>query len=157
MKGKKLNTEFVANFIAECASQGLETPNQIVDLAKQQINQIDEEIKSITVKKQLRSQLLDVITIMDQNIKSQNLKSQDAKILSLASLNCPDICQEICLLINQHNTLNIDNAIYLLSDKLTVNYCIKQLLEHKILDKQLMTLKKGIRYKEYMNYISGNI
>lgn len=63
MKGKKSNPEFVSHFIQQCAQQGIETSDQILQHAKQQVQQIDQELIAIADKKILRCKLLDVIEL----------------------------------------------------------------------------------------------
>lgn len=79
MKGKKANPEFVSSFIQQCAHQGIQTPEAILQEAKDQIEQIDQEIKDVINKKALRSKLCDVV----EKFGSPKDKSEDIRQLQL--------------------------------------------------------------------------
>ncbi len=61
MKGKKPNSEFVANFISANISNGISSSQQILATAKERIQEIDRQIMAVSALKKERSGLLDVI------------------------------------------------------------------------------------------------
>jgi hypothetical protein len=145
MKGKKTDPDFISFFIQESVNAGAETPEDIVQRAKKIVAQIDDEIKAIEHAKATRSKLLDVISSFEKPVKD---KTEDAKILGFFKLRDSQRCKEVCDLIKEHNSLPIASLV-----DASYNFCIKQLLEAKIimrLDGQLM---RGERFNEYMTFV----
>lgn len=148
MKGKKTDPAFVAKFISECAQEGRDTPNKIVDRARQMIAGIDEEIRAIESKKLLRSKLLDVIVTFEKPNKD---KTEDAKLLSFFKVENPEICRKICkhlLTISSDTTYMITG----IKDP-EVLFGIKQLIEAKVIARVDYHLVRGERFDEYMKFV----
>jgi hypothetical protein len=61
VRGKKINNEFVSNFVLECVAIGKTSKEEISEIAKQKIDQIDEYIKTAEELKKTRSKLHDVL------------------------------------------------------------------------------------------------
>lgn len=61
MRGKSVNTEFVAEFIQECCVKNKTSPKEITSEAKLRISQIDQEIRRAEELKLTRSRLMDVV------------------------------------------------------------------------------------------------
>ena len=68
MKGKKKDPEFLSQFIVECVQSGKILPDQILDHAQREINQIDQQILAIEKLKTRRSKLMDVVFHFRQTI-----------------------------------------------------------------------------------------
>jgi hypothetical protein len=149
MRGKKSDSAFVAQFIAESVQEGMETPDQIVQRAKEQIAQIDEEIKAIEAKKILRSKLLDVILNFEKIAKD---KTEEARLLPFFSLEYPEKCKEICIVMKDAKTLPIDWATHGTGDATTV-FCFKQMLERRIIERKGNLLVPGERFNEYWKFV----
>lgn len=146
MRGKKTDPVFISQFIQESVRDGIETPEQIVQRAKNMIEQIDEEIKAIETKKLTRSKLLDVIASFEK--KSAD-RSQDAQMLSFFSLEYPKECKEICDAIVTYWMIE-DN------DEATPihKFCFKQLVDQKIIDRVGKNrFHRGERFDEYMTFV----
>lgn len=62
MKGKKIDKEFVSDFIKECIKNNKITPSEFISEARFQISEIDNKIIEVVKLKPLRSKLLDVIS-----------------------------------------------------------------------------------------------
>lgn len=149
MRGKKSDSEFVAQFITESIRQGIETPEQIVQRAKDQIAKIDEEIKAIEAKKIRRSKLLDVILNFEKIAKD---KTEEARLLPFFTLEYPEKCKEICIIMKDAKSLPIDWATHGTGDAATV-YCFKQMLERRLIERKGNTLVPGERFEEYMKFV----
>lgn len=151
MRGKKTDPTFISQFISESVQNGMETPDQIVTHAKNLINQIDEEIKSIETKKATRSKLLDVIETFEKKAKDT---AKDSGLLSFFDLQYPTECKEICETLKYlASEMPIDSWKTMMSDGATVKFCLKQLLERKILFREGDILKRGERFDEYMTFV----
>lgn len=139
MRGKKADNEFVSNFIKECVVIGHDTTQAIVNIAKSNIKEIDDEILALEKKKIIRSKLLDVIDIFEKPYKN---KSQEIQLLAFFKLKNPKVCKTICDLVSE-NPIDINN----INSSPETIFSIKQLLEYKILDRVGNHILRGIRYK----------
>jgi hypothetical protein len=146
MRGKKSDPEFISQFIQESVQEGLDTPDQIVQRAKQMIQHIDEEIRSIETKKVTRSKLLDVVNSFEKATKD---KAEEAKLLPFYKLEYPDVCKTICKIV-RIKPLSIDQ-------KMDPNsrFAIKQLLECQVLARDVVRdeLVQGEHFDEYLKFI----
>lgn len=152
MRGKKSDSAFVAQFIDESIQQGMETPAQIVQHVKEQIAQIDAEIKAVEAKKLVRSKLLDVILNFEKLTKD---RSEDARLLPFFRLDYPRTCKFICERLKGH-PLTIGEKNQLLGSGETdpqIKYSIKQMLECKIVARVNDTLVRSDRFDEYMKFV----
>lgn len=145
MRGKKTDPGFISFFIQESVNAGAETPEEIVQRAKKAIAQIDEEIRAIERAKATRSKLLDVIASFEKPVKD---KTEDAKILGFFKLRDPQRCKEVCDLLKEHSSLPIASLV-----DASYNFCIKQLLEAKIIMRFEDQLAPGERFGEYMTFV----
>lgn len=151
MRGKKADPVFISQFIQESVLQGIESPEQIVLRAKKQIEQIDEEIKSIEIKKSVRSKLLDVINTFEKQIKD---KTEEAKLLPLFNLEYPETCKYLCEVIKKQ-PIPADPKLYSTSNDLKNIFAVKQLLERKIIARVDDMLTRGERFDEYLKFVLG--
>jgi hypothetical protein len=148
MKGKKSDPEFVAEFIQKSAQAGITQPIQIVNKAKQLIQEIDQEIIAIESRKKIRSKLLDVIDALEEKEKLDNLES---KLLSFFDFKYPSFCKEICLMLKEKNNF-VPSKSYGSYD-LEVKFCIKQLLETNIIKRIDDHFEKDNRFDEYVTFV----
>ena len=149
MKGKKSDPEFLSQFIEQCVQQDISTPEEIVGLAQQEIQRIDQKILEVEELKIKRSKLLDVVSNFQKPNKS---KSEDAKVISFFQIQYPDICFFICELMKNCNcTLSqLYNPKFKSSD---TNFCIKQLLEHQVITKVGNSFLRGEMFERYLKFI----
>jgi hypothetical protein len=167
MKGKKTDTSFVAAFIDKCIADGIITTDEMIARARAQIDLIEAEIQKISEKKSLRSKLLDVIETFEEKKKED--RQEEAKLLPLFSFDYPNVCQKICQrLIDPNIDYDTDGEytyypkeksfdklsgqVYtdVKTDYSTVVFCIKQLLQEKVLAKHDDLFIWGERFEEYM-------
>lgn len=145
MRGKRIDNEFISEFIANCIGSGINTPEEIMAAAQQHINEIDEAIKRVEKEKIRRSKLLDVIA----TFKTKSEKpSSEATALPYFNMKYPNVCRFICETLKQ-GPVSVDkvNGDYSPSD---IIFCIKQLLEHKIISKSGPYLIRGNNFNDYM-------
>lgn len=149
MRGKKSDSAFVAEFIAESVQKGMETPDQIVQSAKDQITQIDEEIRAIEAKKIRRSKLLDVILNFEKIAKD---KTEEARLLPFFSLEYPDVCKHLCTIIKVQ-PIPADPQMYSGTLDHKSVFAVKQLLERKVIARKDGKLIPGERFGEYWKFV----
>ena len=147
MRGKKSDPEFVSQFISKCLQQGAVTTEEMVKRAKQDIQEIDNKIIEVEKLKIVRSKILDVILTLDK----PKVKTEEGKLLPLFKLQYPHTCKKICDQIIALDP-NYNYSIMNLKDP-EILFCIKQLIESKILNRDEDALVKGDRFTEYMSFV----
>lgn len=146
MRGKKTDPKFVSDFIQECVTKlGIYSSDEIVNHAKIIIASIDNEIKMIEKKKVTRSKLLDVISAFEKTKKD---KTHEAKLLTFFDLQYPKICSQICKSMMSSGQYDLDD----IKDP-EILFCIKQLLEIKIVARTGNNLVPGDRFNEYITFV----
>lgn len=148
MKGKKVDSEFVTEYIQKCVTQGILTPEEIIKEAQQDINHIDDLIKQAEKLKLERSKLLDVVNTFG---KDKVDKSNEIRALSFFKLQHPEICQYICSSLKE-NPCSVEDfsAKYPAMD---VVFCIKQLIEAKVISKSGAFILRGDLFSEYSKFV----
>lgn len=146
MRGKKSDPVFVATYIQESAALGYETPDQIVNRAKKDIECIDMQIKEAERLKGVRSKILDVVATFE---KKDNDKSEESKLLPFFKLEHPEICKHLCSLVKKQpfstNTSGVINY--------DIMFSIKQLIECKVLARVGDQIIRGDRFDEYLTFV----
>lgn len=150
MRGKKKDSEFLSNFITDCVRNHKDCPDDIVAEAKARVARIDQQIQEVEKQKIIRSKLLDVICTFEQPTKSSHI--EEIKALSFFKIQYPAICNRICDLLKQNN-VSIDWICDEFSPKQDVIFCIKQLLEFKIVSKTGGCLLRGELFDEYSEFV----
>ena len=154
MRGRKADSVFIGNFIVDCANKGKATPEDIIKEAKNQINIIDEKIKEVERIRLTRSKYLDVIDALEKSEKSD--KVDEIKVLNFFKLQHPDICRNICRTIQKNNSASIEEVRGNYPE-LDILFCVKQLIENKILVKQGKTFSKGEVFLDYLRFINHEV
>lgn len=150
MKGKKSDTQFISDFITRSVVSGFDSPDKIIEYAKILINNIDKEIKEIDQKKLTRSKLLDVIASFEKPVKPT--KVIEAKILSFFQIQKPKICKYICNILKD-NVVSTEDIMSKSFPKEDIIFCIKQLLEQKIIAKIDNQLLRGAAFEDYCKFV----
>lgn len=148
MRGKKSNPEFVSQFISKCLQQGVITTEEMVKQAKRDIQEIDDKIIEAEKLKAVRSKLLDVILTLDK----PEVKTEEAKLLPLFKLQYPQTCRKICKSMVE---IDLDGSSYVSFENKDpeIVFCIKQLVEAKIIVRIENRLIRGEKFNEYMKII----
>ena len=92
MKGKKLNLDFVNDFIIECANQNRTSPQEVCKEAQGQILALNQEIQHFKQLKHRKNLLLDVLITFDQYKSS---KSIDRLMLPFFQITNKNIAYEL--------------------------------------------------------------
>lgn len=150
MRGKKSDAEFISGFIAECIRSGHDTPDEIVKQARQDILRIDDEIKRVEQLRITRSKLLDVIATFEKQAKPS--KAEEAKLLSFFKIQQPQVCKYICDRLKT-NVVTVDDVSKSKYPPTDVMFCIKQLLEHRIISKSGVHLLRGEKFDDYLKFV----
>jgi hypothetical protein len=149
LKGKKVDMEFVSQFISQCTKKNIDTPELIVERAKKLISRIDQQIIAVEKQKVKRSKLVDVISTFEKSIKVK--KTEEIKTLSffdikdivIAKYLCDAIKSQACDIAKlKHNFSNLD-----------VIFCIKQLLQHKVIAKTGNAIMPGEMFEQYLKFV----
>lgn len=140
MRGRKVDPDFVSQFISLCIEEGKISDSDILQSAKDQISEIDEKLKEIEKLKIKRTKLLDIISSFDKPTKIDN------NILHFFNLQKPNSCKMICdYLKNKPISIKSINL-----DKEELYFCIKQLSKYKIISISEDLLLRGRFFDEYM-------
>jgi hypothetical protein len=149
MRGRKTDSVFISDFIAGCVQSGHDTAEAIVQQAKNSISSIDEEIQRVEKLKLNRAKLLDVVATFEKASKPS--RSEEARILSFFKIQQPQICKYICDCLKS-GVVAVEN----LGKKYPhqeLMYCIKQLIEYKVIAKSGSHLLRGEVFDDYMRFV----
>lgn len=149
MRGKKVDSDFLSDFISSCVKRGMETPLEIAAHARSLIQDIDEEIKRVEKRKITRSKLLDVVSTFDKPIKTSNV--EEVRALSFFKIQNSVVCKRICDILKK-GPATIDVLTNGSSVEDTM-FCIKQLIEHKVIHKSSNFFLRGDMFDDYLKFV----
>lgn len=92
MKGKKINTDFVSDFIVKCVNQEKSSPQNVCQEAQLQISQVNQQLKQIVQLKKHKANLLDVLIAFDQYKSSKNI---DRSLLPFFTISDKTIAHDL--------------------------------------------------------------
>jgi len=148
MRGRKLDSEFICAFIKECAENNLSSVEDIINEAKSKIQDIDRLILKIEKLKIKRKKLFDVILSFEEKIK----ENVDINIIAFSKITNNNICKLICDQLKEDVDIN---TLYLIrDDRQEIIFCIKQLINNKIIIKTDSIISKGDNFDNYIKYMS---
>ncbi len=150
MKGKKSDPNFLSQFIIDCVSMGKSSSEDMLEHAKKQIQDIDFKIKEVENLKPLRSKLLDVISVFEKT-EETNL-SKDCKLLLYFKIQNPEICKFVCDLVKD-SPFKISKIVHSTFSEQDIIFCIKELLENKVLYKSNDHILRGEAYYDYIKNV----
>lgn len=151
MKGKKVNSVFLSDFISKCIAENKISSDDIIKSAKEKILEIDIKIIEAEKIKQERSNLMDVIFSFE---KADIKKINDDKILSLFSIEKKDVCKYICNFLNKGSVRTISitkNTTFF--DKNDIKLCIKNLIKHNIISKTGNIISKSNMFDDFVKNV----
>lgn len=144
MKGKKIDTDFVAEFIGNCAALGKNLPEDICNEAKIKIENIDLKIKEVEDLKKMRSKLNDVIITLGKKVID---KSVDKIILGFYQISNLSNAFVLCDLV-------ADSPIDIKSIDKNNSFIIKEMLAANILSRFNNTLIQGELYQDFIDFFN---
>jgi len=149
MRGKKVDSQFLTDFISTCVMAGHATPDEISNAAQQEIDHINYEIRRIEELKIRRAKLLDVIAAFKGPTKTSK---EEARILCFFQIQNPHICKYICdfIKIQPFSRDKLVGHSFSIHD---LNFCIKQLLEHRVIVKVGEIFVRGECFDEYLKFV----
>lgn len=150
MKGKKNDSEFVSEFITLCINEGINSSEDILKKAVIKINNIDSKIKEVEKLKILRSKLLDVVSTFEKPQVSK--KNDEIKILSFFKIQNPHICKLICDIVKNKSS-KLESFYNKNFPPQDIIFCVKQLLDAKIIVKTGDYFICGNMYNDYIKFI----
>lgn len=149
MRGKKIDSEFLSNFITKCVQMNKISPEEIVMEAKSKITSIDNQIREVEYLRNVRSKLLSVIETFD---KTKSSKKEEIKILNFFKIHDQKLCKFICQQLKYKN-ISIEDLYCKEYLKQDILFGIKQLLEQKIIVKLDDSLIKGELFDSYIKFV----
>jgi len=163
MKGKKFDYEFLSEYMDECIEQGYTTANDMCELAKNEVIEIDHAIREVEEKKKRRSKLLNVIEEFDKKKTSK----KGAKILAYLDIGDPVLNKIICQSIEKAPQCETE-LINLVSQVVCgkndyAKIAIKKLLKSDVLancgigPNGITYFSKGSKFDEYYSFLQGNL
>jgi hypothetical protein len=150
MRGRKIDSDFLSQFISECVSKNISSTEDIVRYAKSQIDTIDSKIREAETLKRVRGNLIDAVSVFEKQDNSK--KNAESKILPLFKIQNQHICKLICDNIKD-SAISMDslyNKGYSVED---IIFCVKQLLWHKVISKVGNYLLRGELFGEYVKFV----
>jgi DNA repair ATPase RecN len=152
MRGRKINTNFVSNFILECNKKGLSNSDDILLYAIEEISKIDNQLKQIDQLKKRRSELFDVKLLLEKNNnKNNNINIDFFKVRDkMLALNILSLFESKA----QHESLILDKLSNF--NKEDIVNCINQLKTAKVIYKQdnYDLLYLGSAYKKFVKFLN---
>lgn len=151
MRGKKVDTDFISTFINEACLQGKNTPEEIVVYAQQKINDIDIKIIEAEKLKKERSKLMDVSIVFKRNKRKEN--RLDEVLLNFYLIKDKNIAASILSKVFQCSNMEQVKNICSSEDE---KFCIKQLLEFKIIQRFGDVIIAAEHYQDFKNFLKEN-
>lgn len=149
MRGKKVDTNFLSQFLSDCLSRNITEQENIVERAKSKIAEIDEQIKEAEKLKVIRSKLLDVVSTFEKTTPS---RKEEIRILSFFKIQKPEVCKFICHQLKDEN-IEINSLYGQFYPVADVIFCVKQLQEHRIVSRMGDVLVQGEMYNDYVKFV----
>ena len=150
MRGRKIDSEFLSQFITDCISDNKTSTDDIINCAKIQIDSIDKKIKEVESLRLKRSKLLDVVLTFEKTDNSR--KIHESKVLSFFKIHNTHVCKFICDDMKESaiRLESLYNRGYSVQD---IVFCVKQLIEHKVISKVGDYLLRGELFQEYLKFV----
>jgi hypothetical protein len=149
MKGRKFNSEFLSSFITDCIQRNKATTEEILQEAKKKISEIDEKIIEVEKLKRVRADYLDVVSTFEKPIHDKEEQKQALQLFNIAN---PVVCKFICNIIKEKPE-KISGFMGNRYDAKEIMFCLKQLLEHRVISRQGDFVLRGYNFAKYMSYV----
>jgi hypothetical protein len=141
MKGKKLDNNFIANFIINCSKSNIISKEDILNKAREEIELIDFQLKKILEIKKRRSKLVDVV----ESFKIKKDKTQDKLYLGFFGISNLNLAKMIC-----------DSLPFLIGESFGEDLTSKigkELCDQKILKLQEINLVRDENFEYFMEFL----
>jgi hypothetical protein len=127
MRGKSIDTEYVAAFIQKCAAVNKTSPEEICDEVLSKIEEIDKQLK-------IRLKLVDVLSFFNYKKKAPIIERDEIDFDLISDF----AASEIIGIVSNDNCINIENlmskfSIYSDEQRKELIFTLKQMLEAKII------------------------
>lgn len=151
MRGKKVDIDFVSEYISECATNNVVGTNAIVEKVSEEVAQIDAQIKAVEDLKKRRSKLLDVISTLNKQAKNKS-GSEVIEFFRLSSI----VTSANIITMMKNNALSLDIfEDYPEKEQDKIFLAIKEMIRIEILSKKDNDIRPGDRFEEFVNFIKG--
>jgi hypothetical protein len=152
MRGKSIDTEFVAAFIQECTTNNKLSPEAICEEALHRIEEIDKQLK-------MRLKLVDVLSFFNYKKRAPVIESEP---VSFESINKPAASEILGIIVN-NGCINTDQLFSRFSNyndgqRKDMIFVLKQMLEAKILFRNSTgILAFGPNYRVFNDYMNAGL
>jgi hypothetical protein len=153
MKGKKIDSEFLTEFICKCATEGKNSTEDIFKEASLKLLDIDKKINELEKLKILRSKLFDVIDTFKENSKTK-IDNNVKNIILFCKIADYNLAKQIVKLIST-NVLNVDELDIKKVSKEDIIVCIKQMNECGIISLINKTILRGKNFDNYNRFLKN--
>lgn len=151
MRGKKVDINFVSEYISNCAQNNIVGANAISDKVLEEISHIDTQIKAVEDLKKRRSKLLDVITTLNKETKNKS----GSDVIEFYRLSSISISANIISMM-KGRALSLDTfEDYPEKEQDKIFLAVKEMLKIGILVRAEDDIKAGDRFDEFWNFIKG--
>lgn len=151
MRGKKVDINFVSDYISHCAKDNVVGTNAITEKVLEEISQIDAQIKAVEELKRRRSKLLDVITTLNKETKNKS----GSEVIEFFRLSSISVSANIINMM-KGRALSLDTfEDYPEKEQDKIFLAIKEMLKIGILVRSDDDIKAGDRFDEFWNFIKG--
>lgn len=151
MRGKKVDINFVSEYISNCAQNNIVGANAISDKVLEEISHIDTQIKAVEDLKKRRSKLLDVITTLNKETKNKS----GSEVIEFYRLSSISISANIISMM-KGRALSLDTfEDYPEKEQDKIFLAVKEMLKIGILVRAEDDIKAGDRFDEFWNFIKG--
>jgi len=138
----------VSAFISECITQDKTTSEDIVHEARKRIAYIDDKLREAELLKISRSDLLDVISSLENH--NHRKKISEIKILNLFKIKNHKMCKHICDKLKKESPIN-------LSDFSFDWHCICELSKYNVVYRNNYLLYRGDMFDDYMKFVFNEV
>ncbi len=143
MRGKKIDTEFVADFIAICAKNKKMSPEEICKEAEMRITEIDIDIVRVERLKKVRAKLKDVLITFD---KKPEDKSEDKLLLTFYNISNLPLAYSFCDSLLESSPVPAKEVI----SKYTLT--VKELLPAGVIKRVNSLIEPGEKFQEFISF-----
>jgi hypothetical protein len=153
MKGKKVDSVFISEFISKCIQMNKTSSSDIVNIALQEVDDIDRKIKEVELLKIKRCKLQDVITSLRRDTKKINKDELDQ--IAFFDIKHRNIAEYICrqVLLGEFGISNINNIYFTNED---IAFTIKQLIQASVVRSSGKYLYIGDKHYNYIKFLESN-
>lgn len=150
MRGRKLDSDFMSEYIYKCAISGPISLEEVCNIARQELKSIDAKILEVEGLKSKRTKINDMIYAIEKN-----KAPKDNLIFNLFKLKNPRLSFLIAKQISEDGT-KISSINFYGEDKREGIFCIKDMCKNNIIKYQSGLYYRSLAYSDIVG-VAENI